>query len=486
MPAIPLYNHEPKSLPSPNVRADPAIFDKSFQAAARLGDSVAGIGSKLSDYVRSLQTANDFTKSTEVDLALRDEFFNYTQTITPASDPEKMLPEWERKIDGVIAKSLVKMPPSIRPQVEAAARRFKQEASHEISKAAQQMVVSRARKTGLAAVETAWRDFDEATASTLLTKMGELGVIDPSEIPALKAKGAQTMEYQLAFDHVNRDPAGAIDSLEDRTEGGRPKNFKSLGESQRYALLQSARNSLNTLRASTQEELFTRRQLGEVIPENELDGLVARKAVSPTWAKRFRAEQMKSLGGAGGNAVQFAEVLGAIGRYDPIADGGRTDYASLFADAMLLPDKMASEAITRLKEKLDPASPLNSPVAKSALESIEQRFQKGIYGQFTRRKMIVDGPEAGQWTTETDSSAYEKALTVRSRVEDATRSFLKANPNASAEQVQKFVSDFQQGETVKAGRAALLNGVGIGVPPPEVQDDAKAKKAKLEAILSRK
>ena len=98
---------------------------------------------------------------------------------------------------------------------------------------------------------------------------------------------------------------------------------------------------------------------------------------------------------------------------------------------------------------------------------------------------IYTGPLAGQWTTTVDAKAYEKATVTKRRIEDATRRYLEDNPKATAEQGNKFVSDMQQGETAKAGRSAIMGGLGLPATPSH-SDDAKARRAKLDAILNNK
>lgn len=467
MPKIPLYQFTPQETPAANVRANPGMFDAQNAAAIRLGNAAQNVGDMATSYALRIQQADNYRKKSELDLAMQEEWKAFEATITPASDPVKLVPEWEKRLNAVVAKHAKDVAPAMKGEVADLTGRFRVQTTAQVGGLAKTMVVDRAKKAGAARLDAAWDAGDVKQAETIMQEMAATGLIYPEDIPAMREKGAQRVEYQEAFALINAAPAKAIESLEETTDGGRPKNFKRLDASQRYALMQSARGALNSLRADTQNDFAERRFAGEIIPENELQLAVERGAVSAKWAEAFRKQQLKDAGGAKGDATRFAEVLTAINAYDPVQDGGRARYAELFAQAQLLGTQMATDAIARLKDKADPAGVLNTPVAKDGMKLVEEAFDRGLYGTFEKfegygneRKKVVD------------AKIYAAAVEAKARNQDALAGFLKEKPNATREEVAKFVAGLHAEDVARQGAKLFADPVQrtLALPAPDEVD----------------
>lgn len=448
------------------------MFDGQNQAMQRIGGAVAQLGETGADWAVKLQQADNYRKKSELDLALNDEWNGFQQTITPAADPAKLVPDWEKKMAAVVASKGKDMPPSMQAEVSHLVGQFKTQTTGQLGHLAQSMTIDKAKKAGTARLESAWDNFDEKGAEAIMQEMAGHGLIYAEDIPAMREKGVQRMQYQQAFQAINASPAKALDMLAETTDGGAPKNWKKLDPSQRYALQQSGRGALNTLRADTQNDLAERRFAGELIPEPELNLAVERGAVSAKWAESFRKQQLKDQAGGSADPSRFAEVLTQINSYDPVADGGRKHYAELFAEAQLLPEKMASDAIARLKDKSDPSNQLNSPVAKDGMGAIDDAFDKGLYGDFSKYEGYGENRKKV-----TVPAIYAKAIETKAKNQDALSSYLKAKPLATREDVIHFVAGLHADDVAREGAKLFADPAQRAVELPQADE--------VDAILQR-
>lgn len=487
MPRIPLYSFQPQATQSMNVRADPGMFDRQAAATQRLGNAVADLGQVAADTAFKLQRAQNFKTTSTLQTDMEDEWTQFQATLNPSSDETQWATQWQNRLDARVAKALPKgAGPILRDQIEAQTREFKIRTTGDVSQQAKAVGVEKAKLAGTTRVNALWRNGQPEAAEAKLHEMAGLGLILPEEIPGMVQKGESRMEQQQATNLIVNDPIAATDALEEKTPGGNWKNFKKLDEDDRLTLLNHARTQTTQLQSAAYGELIDGLANGAVRTPEELSVLVDRKIITAKQAKSYTNAYRH--GGYNTSPDAIGQLFTDITKYDPQADPDQTERAKLLGRIATtgFPQNVQSEANQLLGKKADPLNPLNQAVAKDAFEGIDQRFKLGIYGKYETRKMITTGPMAGQWTTEVNGKVYEQAMITKRRIEDATRKFIQDNPKATAEQVNQFVSDAQMGETVKSGRQAVLTGLGLADGADRATEDAKAKKARLDAILNKK
>lgn len=482
MPQIPLYSHTPTASGSVNVRANPGILDGEMQAMQRLGQSVAQVGNQAFDFAAKKQDALNFAKLADGERQMREGFLLFQDELKRNGDEKTWSASWEMRAAEIEASVMKGVPPALKERMTAEVQGWKSLTVAQVRSVATEREIQRASAQVLDAADSDLKIGDVGGYKAKISEGAAKGLFRPDEAAKLLRTGEQKADWYAAFGMVNEDPAKALDMLDDRTDGGRPSNFTNLDEGQRYSLTQSARGALNSLRIETQESLFNRRQAGEVIGDEELDALVEKKLVKPEWAKRFAQEQRKGMGGVEGDAAAFSEVLVAIQEYDPLKDTGRTQYSKLFAQAQLLPDRMATDAVARLKDKADPQSVNNSAVAQAAERLIGESFEGGVYGKFDLGEEFVPGTTRKQ--KKVDRAVQAKAVQARAEVSDGIREYLKKKPNATEAEVvqevyrlnQPFV-DFQLRERISGVERDPLT---LLIRSREAD---KAAEARLKAIL---
>ncbi len=453
MPQIPLYSHQPQASGQVNVRVNPGILNGQYEAAQRVGAAVADIGNSVAKFQLQKQEAADYATLTDVDRRMKESFLLYQDELRKQPDEKKWLPDWEQRAAKLEAEVMKDVPATIKPRLKAEVDGWKSITSAQVRGAVTAREIEKGRAQVVDAVDMDLKLGDVDSAVAKIRGGAERGLFSPEEATKLERQTEQKADYYAAFAQVNENPAQAIEVLQERTEGGNPKNFKALDEAQRYSLIQSARGAWNSQKIETLNGLYERQLAGEVIPEAEVMGLVDRKLLGAGTAKSFLKEQAKSQGGTAGNATAFADVLVKIGDYNPLRDTGRVQYADLMAQAMTLPDAMKTDAVARLREAADPEAPKNTPAGQAAMKMIDEAFKAGLYGQFEREERTAAG-----MAKVVDNKAWSQAVQTKAQIQDGVADFLKRKPNATREEVTNEVIRLNQGYVDATARSALNGG----------------------------
>jgi hypothetical protein len=171
----------------------------------------------------------------------------------------------------------------------------------------------------------------------------------------------------------------------------------------------------------------------------------------------------------------FSGLLTDINAYDPRGDGTNERYADLAVRVAALPPGLKEDAYSRLKEKRDPASPLNSQVARDAMTQVDASFRAGLFGQF---ETTEQDPKTGLMVKKTDAKAYAGALEKKVKVEDALTEYFRANPKATRVDALAYVGKLQEADIAK-------QGMGFFVAPDTQRLLQTPGPAEVDAILQK-
>lgn len=485
MATIPLYHFRPQGSGSSGVRADTGMFNAERAAAVRVGAAVSDLADPAVKAMQGLQAAKRFKQASELDTGMQEEWDAFQTSLNPSTDETKWAEEWGKKLDARVAKLMPKdAGEATRQELTARVKAFKVRTTGDIGQQAKALGVTKAKTAGLSRTDQLWRNGDAAGAEANLHAMAGLGLILPEDIPGLVQKGASRMEAQQATNLIVNDPIAAADALAEKTPTGRWKNFTKLDEDDRLTLMNHARAQTTAVQAANYQELIDDLNNGTPKTPEALQSLVDRKLLTPRQVKSYTAAYKH--GKFTTDPVVVGKLFSDLAAYDPLKDPTKEKQAELLGRIATggFPQNVQSEANQLLGQKADPNHPFNSPVAKDAFQSIDARFRAGIFGDYQNRRYDV---ATASWVTDVNPAVYEKAMAIKVRIEDGLRKFLAATPNATAEQVNQVVTGMMQNETARTGRKAILGGLGLSVPAaPAADDDAAAKRARLDAILSRK
>lgn len=447
MPTIPLHYFTPQQTGDANVRVNPHMHDGEFEGVQRIAGAVAGIGQTVGNFAMKAQEAKNYATMADAERQMKEGFLLFQDEMDQEGDETKWGKAWEARAAG-IEKGLGtdKLPPVVRDALAVKLADWKSEAGLRIQQQARKRGILRARDQVIGAAESDLKLGDVEGYKLKIKGAEERGLIDPAQAGELVRDGERKASWYSAMGEINVDPAGMLKNLDARTDDGRPVHYPALDEGQRYSLRQSAMGALNGRRTQAQTTIAERRFNGEVIEEAEVMQMVNEGLVSPSWAKGFLKAQLKEEGSGKAYAPRFAEVLGKIRRYDPKQDSNEEGYAQLFEEAQLLPDKMSTDAVSKLKAKLDKKAPTNSPAAKFGLDMIDSLFKGGAYG--------VDGADVKDLTGAA-LTAYNEAVVAKAEDEDALMQFIEENPQATRTEVTQFFSKHQGRRILRSVRSAI-------------------------------
>lgn len=441
-----------------------------------IGRGVASLGGVAAQFAMQKQEAVNYANVTDADRRMKEAFVAFQDELQRNGDEKTWLPSWEKRA-GEVEKELglEKMPPAVRDRLAPQLAAWKQGTVAAVRSQATAREINRSKSQVTEAAELDLKLGDVASYTEKIKGGEARGLFDPAEAAQMIKAGVNKAEYYQATNLILTSPMTAVDALKDQTDGGRWRNFTELEETQRKTLLDAANIAVQRVRAETYQGLIDRMNGGELIGDKELDDLVGQKLMTATQARDIKRNQGKQAGLAGVSGGQFASLLTDINAYDPRGDGTNEAYANLAIRVAMLPPGLKEDAYTRLKEKRDPASPLNSQVARDAMAQVDASFRAGLFGQFEVTELDM---KTGQQVKKTDAKAYAAALEKKVKVEDALTEYFRANPKATRVDALAYVGKLQEADIAK-------QGMGFFVAPDTQRLLSTPSASEVDAILQK-
>ena len=467
--------------PNEAVGADFNALDAPNRADAGMGAAIGDAGREVGDFAMKLQSAVNYGMAADADRQMREAAAEFQQSRVGRTDEDQWEAQWKEKSDQVWQgiQDTMRLGPGLRRQLSVNFKDWQSANGIEVATMANKQRINRAvDRVGLAADEAA-RDGDEHGIVSAFDGAVDNHLMLPEQADKLKKEYLTKVDEYAARNFIMNNPAGAVDFLEQQTKDKKYVNLPRLTADQRQTLINTAKVAFTKFQTDNYDDLIAGLQQGQVKTPVELTSLVATNVIS---AKQRKSYEAAYLHGSYNTSVDsIGKVFSDLNNYDPQKDPQFKDRAKLLGVIATsgFPQNVQTEMNALLQQKTDPKHVLNSPVAKDAFEGIDQRFRLGLYGKFETK---VEDKE-GNVRTVVNPKVYESAMQVKRRVEDAARKFLNDNPQATAEQVNDFVSNVQMSNVVRTGRQTLLGALGAGLPA--VNETADEKKARLDAILAK-
>lgn len=465
--------------PSVGVMADSGALNAPNRARAALGGAIGDAGQQLGEFAQKLQGAINYGIAADADRKMRQEMADFQISRKGRTDEDQWEGEWKERSNQLWSslQEYTPMGPALKRQMQQNFLEWQSAGGIEVKMMAQRQAINRATERVNLAVDEAARGGDENGVVNALDGAVRDGLVMPEQAQKLKISSLAKIDEYAAKNYILNNPAGAVAYLE-AEKNGKPMNLTRLTPDDRLALLNTAKVQFTKYQSENYADLIEGLQNGEPATPTELQSLVAQKVISPKQRKSY--ETAYRLGNFNTDANRIGTTFSDITSYDPQDDPKFTKRAELLGRIATsgFPQNVQSEMNQLLGQKSDPKSALNTPVAKDTFAAIDDRFRKGLYGKFENK---VVGPDGVTFTTVIDPKIYEKAMAMKSKVEDATRRYLNQNPQATAEDVNRFVSDFQMTAVTKSGRQSVINSLGL----PSVKLTPEDRKAQLDAILSK-
>lgn len=450
-------------------------------AIGEAGRSLADTARSVGDFAMKLQSAVNYGQAADADRKMRETAAEFQQSRIGRTDEDSWGAQWKEKSDQLWQniQETMQLSPLLRRQLSVNFKDWQSANAIEVATMANKQRINRAvDRVGMAADEAA-KDGDEHGIVSAFDGAVQNHLMLPEQADKLKKQYLDKVDEYAARNYIMNNPAGAVDFLEEQNKAGKYVNLTRLNPEQRQTLINTARVQFSKFQTENYQDLIENLQNGVVKTPEELSGLVANKVISAKQRKSY--ESAYRHGNYNTSVDSIGKMFSDLNDYDPQKDPQFMGRAKLLANIATsgFPQNVQSEMNQLLQQKTDPKHVLNSPVAKDAFEGIDQRFRLGLYGKFETK---VEDKE-GNFRTVVNAKVYESAMQVKRRVEDATRKFLNENPQATAEDVNNFVSNVQMTNVVRTGRQTLLGALGQGLPT--VNETADEKKARLDAILAK-
>jgi hypothetical protein len=428
------------------------MFDGIAAGQRSLAAGIQSIGQAAGDFAMKKQEAVNYATAVDADRKMKEAFVSFQDDLKNNGDETTWEAAWQKRA-GEVEKEIgvEKMPGALRDRLSPQMESWKSSMTGQVRSQATARQINRAKGNVMESAENDLKLGDVASYTAKIQGGEQHGLFDPAEAKALVKNGVQKAEYYAATNMILTNPMASMDALTETNKAGGWVNYDNLDEKQRKTLIDSANVAVQRVRAETYQDLIGRMNDGQIIPVTELDGMVEKKMLTSTQARDIQRNQGKSASKA--TAGAFAGVMSAINAYDPRDDGTNENYANLAVQVATLPPGLKEDAYSRLKEKRDPASPLNGAVARDAMSQVDASFKAGLFGQF---EVSEQDKNTGLFIKKTDPVAYAAALEQKVKIEDALSSFFRDKPKATRVEALAYVGHVQAGHVAKQGASLFV------------------------------
>lgn len=423
-------------------------------AMQAIAQGVGQVGEVAARFAEKKQDAINLAAVSKAQLAI-DKATDEYQAKMHFEDDEK---KWQKGYLDTIEKvkaglNLEELPQSVRVKVEDDLNHTIQKNSSVIGTQASTRTIQRIRVQHTEGAKYYFEKGNYAKGEQELDLAAKSGAMFPEEAEAMKTDLRRKGEMSQAYALIQADPSTAQSQL----DAGK---FPHLTEQELYSLKNSAKGEMSKIRNLTQDDIQKRRFAGEVISEDEVQGLVAKNLADPGWARAFMKQQAKDLKDAQttekSDAMYYS--LKTQARAWSQEHGGPEEADRIKKEANAnLPPRLVTDVFDALDER-DPkkSGVLTTPQAKFALESIKQNFDAGVYGKFE-----APNPDVMAGGKITDPAALALATKRRAEIEDDLTDFLKAKPEATRGEVMQHLETLNEKHVTESGRAAVAPIFGV-------------------------
>lgn len=466
MPRVPLPT-VPSVQPASYQGAAPASKAAKYQGQADLAEGIGAAGSVMQRAALQAQAVKNEADLSRARLAMEQAEANIQSDMEKTPDPEQWEALSQARIEeaqgAIFASEGGKgLAPVVRQQLENDFRAFNQRTVTNTRMRAQIRRNDEADKLLVQEQDKAIASANLEAATAVIDKRESLGLISPARATAERETVALAVDVQAVNRDIAQDPFTALEKIQDRTDGGKPRFYRNLSEKDRLSAERSAKNAMETARAETSQMLGERiLQNGGVGMEQAIDNWLKAGRILPSQAvnlKKFAAGQRKPQEMAAVGA-QLWQASIDLDRSDP-------DYIQkamrIRADAYALDPTVRAPIIETLdgKDRNDVKEDvqrvydaLNRDFRANTFGNIQTYTQAEIDGMSSRERKKAGNPVEGD---PKDKTGFEAASSRLFRYQRAMREFLQANPKATVDQIQEY-----KARLTATDRQAALGGIAI-------------------------
>lgn len=468
------------------VRADPGMRNAEFNADARVGGAVTGIGQDLMAMGARVKQATDsayITRSQTAMEAVPIGFQNWTKT---NPDPTTWEPELDARISET-KKTIMEGAKALSPQAKQQLGLVMNDwesgtrARAQLQATTQSINIAQASSNEYVALATANNDIHGVE-----TKVAEgvaSGIYSSKTAQTIVARARQQVTANVANMMIESDPFDAERKLAEKDATGNHVAFPEMNAVQRETMMFRAHKAAAQTRSNTMKEwasLVREAQDGKgplpdkaaMLEEAEHQG------ISPKWVDNiFKAP-------APFDPVAYASTYAAISHYNPANDPTFAEQARLVGRIQSFKGDVMTRLDALLSRKINPRDPINSPVETAFLRKAEEDHDAGLFlplkaktvtteGTWLRGRFGIGTPDTSTTTqaprTPLERQDWKKSnlITDEERAKESEayadyltkmRSFFDQNPKATDAEAHKYA------QTIRA--PYLMESVAVAVTAP--------------------
>jgi hypothetical protein len=452
MPTLRIFD-PPVTGPSPGpIRANPGMFAAEGEASARLGNTVSRAAFNGIDQIQDnrrrqaqldaqIKNATDtgYVMSAHGTLEATNTLFNDWTQQPQNSDTSTWKEEYDARVSAAkdqVLSGAKNLSDVHRVELEGTVNAWSQRSEAAFVHATNTQNIKNATEQGKTALELAKSNNDVLGADAAISLMQKTGLINDNVAETERRKATATIIGNIVNGELEADPFTTGEKLQEKDESGNYVNYPGMTEPNRVSLQFRAAKHANEVRAKTKRDWAALAQdaydNGDPMPDKA--GVLAEarhQGIPAKWVDNL----YRPPGAL--NPGEYADAATRIRQLDLVNDPASENMDT----ALQIQTRFKGPAAERLKRLIDdgsnPDSLNNTPSYKFGSESIKSAFSLGVYGKF---KTEGYDPSTGQPLDKIDAGKEQAARLVMAQNYTLLEDFLKQNPKARPDEVQRFVN----------------------------------------------
>ncbi len=385
VPTVP--GSEMVNTPNSGVKRDFDALNAPNRANMQLASTVGDIGEQIGAFGMKLQAAKNYGIQLSADSKMREAFADFQLSRQGRTDEESWASEWKDRAQEVRSDVYAEHgvnSPILKRQLDNNFNTWESATGIEVKMLANKTAIVRGQERLQNNLDISAQQLDRTgDAEAKIDEAVRLGYYHPEQGAIMKKDYGRKVEQAAVKNGIIADPFATYADLQAKTKDGEYEHFKNLTIDERLTLGFEAHREMVAERTSTAADFFQKQQdfiqgEGPAIDPNEVRIAVARGSLTAPQARALLKPPKTEY-----NPAKFAPLIRDIAGYDPAEDGDKTKFAELVQRAAYDPEikgPAATEAMSMLREKGDPKSSLNTPVAKGVLAQMRQdRIYNGAF-----------------------------------------------------------------------------------------------------------
>jgi hypothetical protein len=464
MPRINLAEYFPQSTAQRTPTVSMHALDGEFEAGRNVANAAAGLAGTVADIDmkrrasaakmvmetrRKVQDAYDKAETGRALAELRRRTDAFVEGERNTKDFDGVPDRYMKAFDGW-RKDKTLVPQGLSEQAEEnyknSALEFLRENEFMVQQVATAKKVDYSATVQMGLYKEAVESGDEVAALARLDVMESGGLKAPAEIEKLRAETGRAVQLQAGYRMINADPFDAEKKLKAGELG-------EISPHDRRTLMTAAQVEINKKNIADFQDLQASFINGENI-DAQVDAMESAGRLTKLQAANLRQDaRQKLLLNPELQKEQYLHAREQIAALTP-EDAGTKKEADALAAMFGLTGDFHTQAVTAFKEIIAPKSRVNEPPVMEVRAMMRQNFRDGVYGKFKelimrkdeKGKMVPVYDAAFRFVYGTNPKLLSAAQARYARVYDAAMYYAKKNPNASLEDLKKFITDFDAGD----------------------------------------